>query len=42
MSAPCPECHGKGIVVDWDDEEDVCPVCDGEGQLDRELQRQRF
>lgn len=26
-SEPCPECHGRGIVVD-----DPCPACDGSGR----------
>lgn len=47
MTSICPQCYGKGIVEDDDTMDDtalfdVCPLCDGEGQIDRELQRQRF
>ena len=38
---PCPRCHGKGYVLSRllgpDPDKEVCPVCDGRGNLERKV-----
>ncbi len=32
----CPICKGKGVLHEGTDHEETCPICFGEGEVDKD------